>query len=63
MGQTKLLEPEYPQIAQYPECRKCGVTMWFMRSAKSFDGQYHHFECVLCQTAAEVLQLEQSDPN
>jgi hypothetical protein len=55
MGQTKLAGTEYQQIAGYPECRKCGVPIWFVRSAKGFDGQYQHFECVLCETATEVL--------
>jgi hypothetical protein len=63
MGQTKLVEPEYPQIAQYPDCRKCGMPMWFIRSAKGFEGQFHHFKCLPCQTTTEVLHREQSDPN
>jgi hypothetical protein len=57
MGQARYVEREYPPIMDYPLCLKCSVPMWFVRIAKSFDGEHLHFECVMCETAAVVSVL------
>ena len=54
MGQAKFVEREYPPTMDYPSCPKCSVPMWFVRIAKSFDGEHLHFECVVCEIAAVV---------